>query len=82
MLLDADEVFYNVQLRQNIEPGKTSTIIFEIVLTKALIPYPSSITQKDKQLVRYFGNNYFYSPYLTRSQKTEVLVSYLTLLKS
>ncbi|XP_050295309.1 dolichyl-diphosphooligosaccharide--protein glycosyltransferase subunit 1 [Anthonomus grandis grandis] len=69
------EQFYNVQLRQAIEPGKTSTIIFEVVLTKALNPYPTSIAQKDKQLVRYFGNHYFYSPYPTKTQKTEVLVS-------
>ncbi|CAG9768561.1 unnamed protein product [Ceutorhynchus assimilis] len=70
-----NELFYNVQLRQSIEPGKTTTIIFEIVLTKALTPYPTSITQKEKQLVRYFGNHYFYSPYTTRSQKTEVSVN-------
>ncbi|XP_066143296.1 dolichyl-diphosphooligosaccharide--protein glycosyltransferase subunit 1 [Euwallacea fornicatus] len=72
---DSTEIFYNVQLRQNVESGKTTTILFEIVLSKALTPYPSSITQKDKQLVRYFGNHYFYSPYATRNQKTEILIS-------
>lgn len=69
------EVFYNVQLKSNVEPGKTATILYEVVLTKALPPYPSSITQKEKQLVRYFGNHYFYSPYYTEYQKTDVLVS-------
>ncbi|KAF7283324.1 hypothetical protein GWI33_000837 [Rhynchophorus ferrugineus] len=69
------EIFYNVQLKQSVEPGKTGTILFEVILTKALQPYPSSITQKEKQLVRYFGNHYFYSPYDTRTQKTDVLVN-------
>ncbi|KAL1514367.1 hypothetical protein ABEB36_003635 [Hypothenemus hampei] len=70
-----NELFYQVQLRQSLEPEKTITIIFEVIITKALNPYPHSITQKEKQLVRYFGNHYFYSPYKTQNQKTEVLVS-------
>ncbi|XP_060517365.1 dolichyl-diphosphooligosaccharide--protein glycosyltransferase subunit 1 [Cylas formicarius] len=66
------DIFYNVQFRQPVESGRTVTITIEVVLIKALVPYPSSITQKEKQLVRYYGNHYFYSPYTTQKQKTEV----------
>jgi oligosaccharyltransferase complex subunit alpha (ribophorin I) len=52
----------------------TSTIVIETVQAKALEPYPTAITQNEKQLVRFFGNAYFYSPYKTISQKTTVHV--------
>lgn len=42
----------------------------EAVFVRALIPYPVEITQAERQLVRYFGSAYFYSPYKTLSQKT------------
>ena len=43
-----------------------------MIYTHALIPYPSSISQSDKQLVLYHGNHYYYSPYLTKTQTTVV----------
>lgn len=68
-----DKSFHSVILRQNLEPGQTTTLTLEKVLIKSLVPYPSSITQKEKQLVRYFGNHYFFSPYVTLKQVTEVV---------
>jgi len=58
-------------------PGNSPnpTIYIDTVLTKSLKPYPTHITQSERQLVRYFGNLYFYSPYKTVSQKTTVLLS-------
>lgn len=44
----------------------------ETVYSKSLQPYPTQITQDERQLVRYFGNAYFYSPYKTLTQKTTV----------
>lgn len=44
----------------------------ETVFTRSLYPHPSKITQNEKQLVRYFGNAYFYTPYQTATQKTIV----------
>lgn len=44
----------------------------ETVYTLQLIPHPASITQKDKQLVLYNGNHYFYSPYPVKEQSTIV----------
>jgi oligosaccharyltransferase complex subunit alpha (ribophorin I) len=47
-------------------------IFIETVLTKALEPFPKEITQAERQLVRYFGNAVFYSPFKTQSQKTTI----------
>lgn len=69
------ETFYVVQLKQPLEAGKTTTVSLEEVFSKLLVPHPSHITQKEKQLVRYFGNHYFYSPYTTTKQVTNVLLS-------
>lgn len=67
--------FHNVILKHSLEPGRTITVTLEEILIKSLVPYPSSIAQKDKQLVRYFGNHYFYSPYATTKQKTDVTLA-------
>ncbi|GAB0091847.1 Dolichyl-diphosphooligosaccharide--protein glycosyltransferase subunit 1 [Sergentomyia squamirostris] len=53
-------------------PSASPVIYIETVFTKALQPYPTEIAQQDKQLVRYFGHLYFYSPYKTLTQKTTV----------
>lgn len=53
-------------------PSPNPTIHVEIVLSKALQAYPTAITQNEKQLVRYFGNAHFYSPYKTINQKTTI----------
>lgn len=47
-------------------------IYIENVFSKALEPYPTEITQSERQLVRYFGSAVFYSPFKTVSQKTTV----------
>lgn len=56
-------------------PGSTTAnqvVNVEAVFARALIPYPTEITQAERQLVRYFGSAYFYSPYKTLSQKTNI----------
>lgn len=55
--------------------GSQSLIYIEVVLTKLLQPYPTHIQQSDRQLVRYFDNVYYYSPYKTVTQKTVVHLS-------
>lgn len=70
-----EKAFYSVQLRQPLEAGKTTILTLEQTFSKHLEPYPSSITQKEKQLVRYFGNHYFYTPYQTVKQTTNVILS-------
>lgn len=66
------EKIYNVKLNQPLNTGRTATVVIEYIIPKALSPYPSSITQKEKQFVRFFGNHYFYSPYETKKQTTTV----------
>ncbi|XP_055376168.1 dolichyl-diphosphooligosaccharide--protein glycosyltransferase subunit 1 [Condylostylus longicornis] len=56
-------------------PAATQTLYIEAVYTKMLQAYPASITQSEKQLVRYFGNLYFFSPYKTVNQETSVYLS-------
>lgn len=53
---------------QNANP----VVYIETTFSKALEPYPTEITQAERQLVRYFGNAVFYSPFKTLSQKTTV----------
>lgn len=55
--------------------GSNPVIYVETVHAKALEPYPVEITQAERQLVRYFGNAYFYSPYKTLSQKTTIHIA-------
>lgn len=74
-ITDHENYVYSVQLKQPLAPSRTTGVTLEAVFTKALMPYPSRITQKEKQLVRYFGNHYFYSPYLTNKQTTTVTLS-------
>lgn len=44
----------------------------ETIYTKSLTPHPTQIGQSERQLVRYFGNAHFFSPYKTGAQKTTV----------
>ncbi|KAK9510254.1 hypothetical protein O3M35_005077 [Rhynocoris fuscipes] len=64
--------FWAIDLREQVLPGKFNTIEVEYILTNALIPYPTSISQKEKQLVKYVGNHYVYLPYTSLSQVTTV----------
>ena len=45
------------------------------VFTDSLIPYPAEIGQSDNQLVLYTDSHYFFSPYLTQTQKTTLKLS-------
>lgn len=58
-----------------ISTTSTPVINIETVFTKSLHPSPSHIAQSDRQLVEYYGNAYFYSPYKTILQKTTIQLS-------
>lgn len=53
---------------QNTNP----VVYIETIFAKALQPFPTEITQAERQLVRYFGSAVFYSPFKTLSQKTTI----------
>lgn len=75
----SDKEFYRVKLPSGLDAGKTVTVDVEAVFAHALTPYPSQITQAEKQYVIFEGNLYFYSPYKTVSQKSSVTTSSTTL---
>lgn len=67
-----DKTFYQVELKDPLSPGRTVSVEIEWTLTHELVPHPKEITQKEKQLVKYIGNIYLYSPYSITKQTTTV----------
>ncbi|XP_053724131.1 dolichyl-diphosphooligosaccharide--protein glycosyltransferase subunit 1 isoform X1 [Synchiropus splendidus] len=64
--------FYKVQLPSSLSPGAQLKVKVEMTFSHVLMPFPSHITQAERQLVVFQGNHYLYSPYPTRSQTTKV----------
>lgn len=60
-----DKQFYQVDFNTSrpLRSKGRAPIVVEYVLTNALQPHPAEITQKDRQLMIFYGNAYFYSPY-------------------
>lgn len=50
------------------------TILIEQVYVDYLIPYPSLVKQNEKHLVLFHGNDFFYTPYLTKNQICYIVV--------
>jgi oligosaccharyltransferase complex subunit alpha (ribophorin I) len=71
----SDKGFWKVELKDALTKGTTATVNVEIVLGGAQEMFPAAITQKEKQLVRYMGNVYAYSPYPVNSQTTSVTLA-------
>ncbi|XP_012252881.2 dolichyl-diphosphooligosaccharide--protein glycosyltransferase subunit 1 [Athalia rosae] len=66
----SDKFFYKVELKDVLSPGRSLVVEIETVSSHELIPHPKEITQKEKQLVRYFGNVHLFSPYTVTKQTT------------
>ncbi|XP_056129547.1 dolichyl-diphosphooligosaccharide--protein glycosyltransferase subunit 1 [Lampris incognitus] len=64
--------FYNVRLPSSLAGGAKQRVKVETVFSHVLKPFPTHITQAERQLVVFQGNHYLYSPYPTRSQTTRV----------
>jgi len=60
-----DKQFYQIDFNASrpLRSKGRAPIVVEYVLTSALYPHPEEITQKDRQLMMFYGNAYFYSPY-------------------
>ncbi|XP_040060308.1 dolichyl-diphosphooligosaccharide--protein glycosyltransferase subunit 1 [Gasterosteus aculeatus] len=65
-------IFYKVQLPSSLAAGAQVKAKVEMTLSHVLKPFPTHITQAERQLVVFQGNHYMYSPYPTRSQTTRV----------
>jgi len=69
---DLDKPFWKIELKSSLAAGGSTTISVEVVLGGALEMFPTAISQKEKQLVRFTGNLYTYLPYQTTTQTTTV----------
>lgn len=67
--------FWRVEFKDAVIAGSTTVVTVEEVFTKALSPFPTTVTQQEDQLVKYSGNLYFYTPYEVISQKTTVVMN-------
>ncbi|KFM78242.1 Dolichyl-diphosphooligosaccharide--protein glycosyltransferase subunit 1, partial [Stegodyphus mimosarum] len=67
-----DKDLIKIHFKTPLQPAKTTIVRLELVFTHSLDPYPSSISQSEKQLVLYHGSHYYYSPYPTKTQTTVV----------
>lgn len=61
-----------MELKDALGAGKQVTVQVQVIFPHSLRPYPSHITQSEKQYVEYIGNALFYSPYKTVSQTLTV----------
>jgi oligosaccharyltransferase complex subunit alpha (ribophorin I) len=66
---------YKVELPNELSKGKTIELEIENVFSRYLAPFPSEITQKEKQLVKFTGNHYIFSPYQVKKQTTKVVLA-------
>uniref|UniRef100_UPI0037E8AEED dolichyl-diphosphooligosaccharide--protein glycosyltransferase subunit 1 n=1 Tax=Semicossyphus pulcher TaxID=241346 RepID=UPI0037E8AEED len=64
--------FYKVQLPFSLAAGAQLKTKVEMTYSHVLKPFPSHVTQAERQLVVFQGNHYLYTPYPTRSQTTRV----------
>uniref|UniRef100_A0A672I1G1 Dolichyl-diphosphooligosaccharide--protein glycosyltransferase subunit 1 n=1 Tax=Salarias fasciatus TaxID=181472 RepID=A0A672I1G1_SALFA len=64
--------FYKVKLPSSLAAGAQLKAKVEMTFSHVLRPFPTHITQAERQLVIFQGNHYLYSPYPTRSQTTRV----------
>ncbi|XP_077384693.1 dolichyl-diphosphooligosaccharide--protein glycosyltransferase subunit 1 [Festucalex cinctus] len=65
-------VFFKVTLPSTLVVGDKVKVKVEMTFSHVLQPFPSDITQAERQLVVFQGNHYFYSPYPTLTQTTRV----------
>jgi oligosaccharyltransferase complex subunit alpha (ribophorin I) len=65
---EKDGRFFKVALPSALQPGSSVTVNVQTLFTHCILPFPEEISQNDKQLVRFSGNVYYYSSYMTSSQ--------------
>ncbi|XP_041836963.1 dolichyl-diphosphooligosaccharide--protein glycosyltransferase subunit 1 [Melanotaenia boesemani] len=64
--------FYKVQLLSSLAAGAQLKAKVDMTFSHVLKPFPTHVTQAERQQVIFQGNHYLYSPYPTRSQTTRV----------
>lgn len=66
---------FKVDLKNALESKGTVDVLIKAVFTHMVTPFPSAITQFEKQLVKFSDNHFFFSPYTTATQTTTVKLS-------
>lgn len=51
-------------------PGESVVVVVDVTFFRAIVPFPSEISQSENQLVKFIGNSYIFSPYLSKMQST------------
>jgi dolichyl-diphosphooligosaccharide---protein glycosyltransferase subunit 1 (ribophorin I) len=64
-----------VTLGSPLAAGESVKITVDFEYLHALVPFPASIAQAERQLVVYTGNVYFFSEYVTEKQRTVVVLA-------
>ena len=59
-------------MKDAVVAGGSDSVEVEVVLAKVLEMFPTAITQKEKQFVRFTGNHYAFLPYTALTQTTTV----------
>lgn len=64
--------FFKVELGFRLKPGDSVDVTTEEVFVHAMTPFPTKISQSEKQYVVFSGNHYYYSPYAVKKQTATV----------
>lgn len=65
----SDAAVYKVTV-PSLPSGESVTIVVEVILFNAIVPFPMEIVQSENQLVKFSGNSYVFLPYTSRTQST------------
>ena len=57
-----------------LSPGASVSLVVEMVLFGSIVPFPAEITQSENQLVKFSGNSYIFSPYMSKTQSTTFIL--------
>ncbi|XKL65763.1 hypothetical protein PGB90_009183 [Kerria lacca] len=63
---------WSIKFENPLESGKFSTVDVYYAFIDYLKPYPTKITQNEKQFVKFIGNSYLYIPYHVSKVTTSV----------
>lgn len=64
--------FFKADLGFRLKPGDAVDLTVEEVFVHAMNPFPTKITQSEKQFVLFSCNHYYYTPYAVKKQTTTV----------
>ena len=69
---NSETKFFKADLGFRLKPGDAVDLTVEEVFVHAMSPFPTKITQSEKQFVLFSSNHYYYTPYTVKKQTTTV----------